>query len=232
MDLLHTALVEGLRVHPRIAQQNLLIDAAVRDRLAAEVPSIVPFGGQKPHQIVALLDWDHRLPSRRFVLRVHVYYSAASLVRFEAALAMRMTELRRRDLYPEFDVPDFSELPGDESYDVELAEDLAVEGMKLVSAWRRDLSPELGASAVSIVRASQEFREALASVPGRPQHLGDLEAVSWTPPCESGHTAWTVDVWWLTAFDGRLGRGWSFLVDPDAVPGRVVVSREFTVRAG
>jgi hypothetical protein len=40
-------------------------------------------------------------------------------------------------------------------------------------------------------------------------------------------------VWWLTSFDGRVGKGWSFLVDlgPKAVD-PVVASREFTVRAG
>ena len=41
---------------------------------------------------------------------------------------------------------------------------------------------------------------------------------------------WTIDVWWLTAFDGRIGKGWSFLVDAEA-PDPVVAHREFTVRA-
>jgi hypothetical protein len=42
---------------------------------------------------------------------------------------------------------------------------------------------------------------------------------------------WTVDVWWLTAFDGRHGRGWSFLVELEA-SGRVLSHREFAVRTG
>ena len=232
MDFLHAALTEGLRIHPRISQQSLPIDGAAREQLAGKLPPVVPFRGQTAHQCVALLDWDHRLPSKQFVLRLHVFYSAPALMRFEAAFAVRMMELRRRDVHPEFDVPDFAELPGDESYDIELGEDLAMVGMRLVSAWRRELAPELGVSAVTIVRDSAEFTEATTALPGRPQHLGDLEAVSWTPPCESGYANRTIDVWWLTAFDGRLGKGWSFLVDLEASSGRVVIHREFTVRAG
>ena len=44
---------------------------------------------------------------------------------------------------------------------------------------------------------------------------------------------WTLDVWWLTSFDGRVGKGWSFLVDVSAAEAdRVLSSREFTIRAG
>ena len=60
--------------------------------------------------------------------------------------------------------------------------------------------------------------------------LGDLEAVSWTPPCETGHPRWTLDVWYLLAFDGRVGSGRSLLVDLE--DRKVVTVRDFSVRAG
>ena len=87
-----------------------------------------------------------------------------------------------------------------------------------------------------MVRGSTNFQRVREAEPSRPPHLGDLDPVSWMPPCESGHPRWTIDVWWLTAFDGRMGTGWSFLVDlfgpDDEGSGRVVTHREFTVRAG
>jgi hypothetical protein len=86
---------------------------------------------------------------------------------------------------------------------------------------------------VTVVRGSTQYADARKAEPGRQPHLGDLEAVAWTPPCESNLARWTLDVWWLTSFDGRIGKGWSFLVDVGH-PGaeQVVAAREFTIRAG
>ncbi len=105
--------------------------------------------------------------------------------------------------------------------------------MRLTSPWRRDVAEEDATAAIDAVRTSSVFADVKQQELGRSAALGDLEAVAWTPPCESGQKRWTLDVWWLTAFDGRIGRGWSFLVDPAAAGDeRVVASREFTVRAG
>jgi hypothetical protein len=52
----------------------------------------------------------------------------------------------------------------------------------------------------------------------------------WTPPCESGHAHWTLDVWYLLAFDGRVGSGRSLLVDLGER--QVIRVRDFSVRAG
>lgn len=129
------------------------------------------------------------------------------------AFAARTEEIERGNRYPEFDVPDYAGLPSDESYEVELGAELTIEGMRLVSPWRRDIDPERTRRAVETVRGSTEFQKVEKGDPDRPRALGDLEAVAWTPPCESGQPGWTVDVWWLTSFDGRVGKGWSFLVD-------------------
>src|SRR5262249_27233708 len=98
--------------------------------------------------------------------------------------------------------------------------------------WRREIAPEDAARAVAAVRASARFAEVEQSEVARSPSLGELEAVAWTPPCESQQPHWTLDVWWLTSFDGRIGRGWSFLVELTTGEERIAASREFTIRAG
>jgi hypothetical protein len=219
-----------LRLHPRVAQQGITLDQ-VGLVLSAALPKVVPFRDRAVHSALALLDWDHRLPSKALTLRLHVLYDAESRERFDQALQLRSGEISLRDRYPEFDVPDFAGLPSDEAYDVELGPDLAIENMRLVSPWRRDVTSDESEQAVTAVRASQQFAEIRNSSFGRSASLGDLEAVAWTPPCETTLSRWTLDVWWLTAFDGRTGRGWSFLVDMSGEP-QVMAAREFNIRAG
>lgn len=221
-----------LTIHPRVAQQGIAAPAA-EAALAAALPRMQPFGARAQHSMVGVLDWDHRLPSKQLTLRLHVFYDADARDRFEEAIARRRQEIKARDLYPEFDVPDFAGLPADESYDAELTSTLEIEAIRLTSPWRRDIPEEDARRAIDAVRASTTFADVKRQESGRPASLGDLEAVAWTPPCESGQSCWTLDVWWLTAFDGRIGRGWSFLVDPNGQTSeRVLASREFTVRAG
>ena len=234
MQVLRVAVLDQLRVHPRVAQQKLGGGPEARDKLLSALPSLAPFREVEPRQVVAVLDWDHRLPSQRLALRLYLNYDETAASRFEEAWVARGEAIARRDLYPEFDVPDYEELPADEAYDAELTTTLMVEGMRLSSTWRRAIEPQVAERAVAAVRASAQFARVKAAEPARPPHLGDLDPVSWMPPCESGHERWTIDVWWLTAFDGRTGTGWSFLVDvssTDESPA-VVTHREFTVRAG
>lgn len=224
-------MIDALRVHPRVAQQGLGESYEQRERLFTALPRVVPFAGRPPHKLIAILDWDHRLPSRQLTLRLHAVYDAKSDGKFELTYAARLEEITRRNLFPEFDLPDFAELAADESYEAELTPELSVESMRLVSPWRRRVQKELATAAVRAVRESEAFTQVRATDPSRPAHLGDLEAVGWMPPCESGHLRWTIDVWWLTAFDGRIGRGWSFLVDNEA-DNQLVSHREFTIRSG
>jgi hypothetical protein len=225
--------VAELQIHPRIEQQGIGRQKA-QPVLDAALPRLQPFREHAVHSTIGVLDWDHRLPSKQLTLRMHVCYDDAGRQRFDQALTRRREEIQLRDLYPEFDVPDFAGLPADEAYDVELTAALDIETMRLTSPWRRDVPVEDAAAAIEAVRVSSVFADVKKQELGRPPALGDLEAVAWTPPCESGQKRWTLDVWWLTAFDGRIGRGWSFLVDGAAATPveRVVASREFTVRAG
>jgi hypothetical protein len=179
---------------------------------------------------ICVIDWDHRLPSRALALRIYAYYGEASLAAGQEAYDDRLEEIGTQDRFPEFDVADFDHLVADEAYEVELTPEGEVGRCRLTSAWRRDIALDDGSQAIEIVRSSEEFQKLLESSQDRPSHLGDLEAVSWTPPCESDHTEWTLDVWYLMAFDGRMGTGRSFLVDLDS---KTVVSvRDFSVRTG
>jgi hypothetical protein len=226
--------VEQLQIHPRVSQQGVSADSA-RSIFEQAVPRLQTFRDHPMHSVVGLLDWDHRLPSRMLTLHLHVCYEAASRERLQQALVRRKEEIAARDFFPEFDVPDYGGLPADESYDVELTIDLKIEGMRLVSPWRREIAEEDAQTAIDAVRASKRFADAkrLEGAQAGVVGLAELEAVAWTPPCESGHSVWTLDIWWLTSFDGRMGKGWSFLVDFAApLKDQVVAAREFTVRAG
>jgi hypothetical protein len=179
---------------------------------------------------VSVVDWDHRLPSKQLTLRIYAYYDEDSFAAGQEAFDDRLEEIGTRDKFPEFDVPDFNNLAADEAYDVELGADGTIGRCRLTSAWRRAINPREGNAAVRLAGRSREFARLLAESPDRPSHLGDLEAVSWTPPCESQHHRWTLDVWYLMAFDGRVGTGRSFLVDLEG--NDVVAVRDFSVRTG
>ncbi len=215
-------------VHPKVALQGLAATEEARKRLAAAVPDLVPFKDHTYHAFLPVIDWDHRLPSQQLVLRIYAYYTEESYRYGQADLKVRMEEIEKRDLFPEFDVPDLSGLVADEAYDVLTDLEGQRRSARLASSWRRDLEPREAARAAAVVRASPEFRELAKKYPNRPRNLGDAEAVSWVPPCETNHSAWTVDVWYLVAYDGMFGKGHSFLVDLKEE--RIVAVREFTVR--
>ncbi|MBI4510204.1 MAG: hypothetical protein HY698_11265 [Deltaproteobacteria bacterium] len=223
------ALAHEVRLHPRIAYQGLLAHATDRAKLCGQLPRLVPFR-RAYHGAIAVVDWDHRLPSKHLAFRIYAYYDEASLSAGEEAYDNRLEEIGQRDRFPEFDVPDFDGLPADEAYEVEITPEGDVLGCRLTSAWRRDVREVDAVVGVGIARASAEYARIAASASERPRHLGGLEAVSWTPPCESGHPRWTLDVWYLLAFDGRVGSGRGLLVDLDEQ--RVVAVRDFSVRAG
>lgn len=227
---LRDLLKEQLIVHPRIAQQPLWTEPANGARLAAELPPLVPFGDAEYVGGDWILDWDHRIPSRLAVLRLSAFYTEARRAEALAAREQRRAEIARGDLFPEFDVPDFGGLSADESYEAELALGASPARLRLVSEWRREIDPIAAERAVSVVRASPSFREVIARGTFRPPGLGELEAAEWTPPCESGHSRWGIDVWYLLTYNGMVGEGRAFLVDgQDPV---VVRERDFQFRAG
>jgi hypothetical protein len=219
-----------MRTHPRIAQQKLFAKAGEGARIAAALPPLVPFGGGTYASGVWVVDWDHRLPSRQAVLRLYTCYSRERQQQFETAYKTRVAEMAKEDLFPEFDVSDFVGLPADESYEADLDLGGSPARLRLVSDWRREIQPAPASHAIEIVRASQPFQDLRSQAKVRAPGLGDLEPAEWSPPCESGHVRWGVDVWYLLTFNGMVGEGRAFLVDLEEKC--VVRERDFQFRAG
>jgi hypothetical protein len=225
-DLLRTE----VRVHPRLTQQQLFTRPEDAARLAAALPPLVPFGEAQYRGGVWIVDWDHRIPSRNAVLRLYAHYSEDKRHDFDDAYALRQEEIAREDLFPEFDVSDMTGLPADEAYEAEMDLGGSPGRLRLVSEWRRDIQAGPAARAIDVVRESEPFRELKSQAKVRPPGLGDLEPAEWSPPCESGHVRWGIDVWYLLTFNGMVGEGRAFLVDLEE---RLVVrERDFQFRAG
>jgi hypothetical protein len=229
MDL-RDLLRKEMRAHPRVGQQKLFARSDEAARIAAALPPLVPFAGAAYAHGVWIVDWDHRLPSRQAVLRLYACYSAERRRQFDAAFEARLAEMAKEDLFPEFDVSDFIGLPADEAYEADLDLGGSPARMRLVSDWRREIQPVPAASAIEIVRASEPFRALRSKSKVRAPGLGDLEPAEWSPPCESGHVRWGVDVWYLLTFNGMVGEGRAFLVDLEEKC--VVRERDFQFRAG
>ncbi len=224
---LRAFVAEDVRLHPRVAYQSLFADDGAAARLAALLPPLPRFRHDYVGAIT-VIDWDHRIPSQAMSLRIYGFYSEETLEAGHEAFDDRVEQIAERDKYPEFDVPDFESLAADEAYEIELTPQGTLGRCRLTSAWRRTIASSDAATAVALAQQSAEFQRLVSSTPQRPSYLGDLEAVSWTPPCESQHARWTLDVWYLLAFDGRIGTGRSFLCDLDA--NSVVAVRDFSVR--
>ncbi len=224
---MRTYVARELRLHPRVAYQGLFGDEDVAAMLAADLPPMPPFR-EDFYGAIAVVDWDHRLPSQALALRIYGYYDEVAFAAGQEAYDDRLEEIGVRDIYPEFDVPDFDNIAANEAYEIEITPDGQIGRCRLTSAWRRNIDPDDGDQAVEIAKRSQDFDTLMKNISDRPARLGDLEAVSWTPPCESQHNRWTLDVWYLLAFDGRVGTGRSFLVDLDDK--LVITSRDFSVR--
>ncbi len=220
---------EEIRLHPRVAYQGVLSEEGAATKVAASLPPLARFRHEYAGAI-SIVDWDHRLPSSNLILRVYGYYSEDTLEAGHEAFDDRFEQIAERDKYPEFDVPDFDGLAADEAYEIELSPDGKIGRCRLTSAWRRTVAAKDAAAAVSLVQNCDEYQKLVAASPSRPTYLGDLEAVSWTPPCETEHLRWTLDVWYLLAFDGRIGSGRSFLADLESK--QIVSVRDFSVRTG
>lgn len=212
-----------------MAYQGVLSVEGAATRVAAALPPLQRFRHDY-HGAIAIVDWDHRLPSQNLILRVYGYYSDDTLEAGYEAFDDRFEMIAERDKYPEFDVPDFDGLAADEAYEIELSPSGVVGKCRLTSAWRRTVASRDAQAAVGLVQTCEEYQRLVASSPSRPTYLGDLEAVSWTPPCESDHQRWSLDVWFLLAFDGRIGSGRSFLADLETK--QIVSVRDFSVRTG
>ena len=230
MQLVRRVVLESLQIHPRVNFQRL----ATPERLAflaQMLPAFPTFPGRKIAGAAAVLDWDHRLPSQEIVLRLHLGYEPAAVALIEQSVRERSARIAALDRFPEFDIPDFIGLPGDEIYEGTLKPNLEIQSWRFASAWRRTVEQADSQRALAAVRRSEQLAKACALHGLR--RADELEVVGWTPPCESGHGRWTLDVWWLTEMVGQIGKGYSFLVELAAAKSeRVVLQRPLTLRLG
>jgi hypothetical protein len=227
---LRAEFMNNLVRHPKVFVQKLLEDGAARERLRDALPVFVPFGGREYHGAIWILDWDHRWPSRGLVLRFYAYYTSESHRKGLTNLENIKERIAAEEIYPEFDVSDFSGLEADEAYQAEVDEAGVLKRFRFVSPWRREVHRKIGRQAETLARKSPAFCELVSQIGARLPGLGDLEAAEWAPPSESGHTRWGVNVWYLRSFNGMMGEGTAFLVD---VEEKTVVSQhDFQFRGG
>lgn len=219
-----------LKRHRRVVAQGFVPDEEAAGRLASVLPPIVPFGAQKYVSGLWILDWDHRLPSRHLTLRLYAFYSEERRAEAYRAVDTREQDMAEDDVFPEFDVPDYANFPADESYEAELDIKGQPQKLRLVSEFRRQVTPSKGQKAVEVVRAAESFKTLSQTMKDRPVALGDLEPAEWVPPCESGHKRWGIDVWYLMKFNGLIGEGRAYLVDIEDT--HVVSERDFQFRVG
>ena len=227
---LREELKRSIKLHPRLATQNLFKDSEALERIAAALPAFMPFRGKSYKAAMWVLDWDHRIPSRDYILRLYAFYTSHGKAIGELSFADRAAQIEREDLFPEFDVSDFAGLSADEVYEAEGPVAGELKSFRLVSEWRREIEAKAARKAEQIARASHHFKEVASETRARPPGLGDLEAAEWCPPSESGHGRWGVDVWYLRSFNGMVGEGTAFLVDLEDET--VVRQRDFQFRAG
>jgi len=227
---LREELMRGVKLHPRLVAQDLFGKPEDLQKIAAALPVFLPFKGKAYKSAMWVLDWDHRIPSRDYVLRLYVFYSAQGKAMGELAYADRLGQIDAEDIFPEFDVSDFAGLAADEVYEAEGPVGGELKSFRLVSEWRRAIDPKSARKAEQIARASPHFQEVASETRARPPGLGDLEAAEWCPPSESGHLRWGIDVWYLRSFNGMVGEGTAFLVDLEEE--KVVRQRDFQFRAG
>jgi hypothetical protein len=227
---LREELRRSIKLHPRIVAQNLFSAPDDLQKIASNLPVFLPFKGKAYKAAIWVLDWDHRIPSRDYVLRLYAYYSAQGKTIGEVSFADRIAQIEQDDIFPEFDVPDFAGLAADEIYEAEGPVGGELKSFRLVSEWRREIDTKSARKAEEIARSSHHFKEVASQTRARPPGLGDLEAAEWCPPSESGHSRWGVDVWYLRSFNGMVGEGTAFLVDLEDQ--KVVRQRDFQFRAG
>jgi len=92
--------------HPRLVHQKLCTNE-LREQLATALPKMRPYGAKPYIAGTIVLDWDHRLPSRKFILRVYLYTTEAARKRGSTSLEHAKLRISRVDRFPEFDVSQF-----------------------------------------------------------------------------------------------------------------------------
>ncbi len=215
-------LLENLKVHVRLRDQGHDPSPEELERLAKELPDLSAFADNTFTSVRVLLDWDHQLPSQFILLRVFGCYDERSAEQLDAVIEDRDAEIEETNLYPEFDLPDYGEIEGSETYVGVLKPGTATfEDFRFLSGWRKQVEPFVADAAVRCVRVYQGDQKAAASRAS--EGLGGPVIIGWAPPCLAETEDWAIEIWLLTEFDGQTGKARVFMVDLEAK----AVTREF-----
>lgn len=221
-SLVRGALVARLKVHPRLAQQGLAPTPDQRKRLAQALPDIIAFGDRRYAGAHAVLDWDHKLPSEAVLLRLYLSYTDREAGDVESSLRLRDREIEADNLYPEFDVPDFSEIDASETYvGLVRPKTWEVDELRFFSDWRKSVQQPVVRDVLAVVRSHAGYEKSMRE--RSHDNLGPPVVIGWAPPCLAHSKHWAVEVWLLVDFDGHMGRAHVFMVDSKAR----AVTREF-----
>jgi hypothetical protein len=220
--MVRDAILNELKVHVRIDDQGHSPDEIELDELAAAVPHLAAFDGKRFTAVRAILDWDHQIPSQYILLRILACYDEDTVERVDAVIEDRDEEIEEMNLYPEFDVPDYGEIEGSETYIAVMRPgSFEFEDFRFLSAWRKNVAVKTAEAAVRVVRANDSYQRAAAS--RRTDGLGGPVVIGWAPPCLAETGRWAIEIWLLTEFDGHTGKARVFMVDAE----RGDVTREF-----
>lgn len=222
IELVRRAILEQLKLHPRVIDQGHAPDPTMLQELAGALPQLSAFGSKTFASVRAILDWDHQLPSQFYLLRVLASYDERDRERVEAVVEDRDDEIGETNLYPEFDLPDYGEIDASESYVAVLrAGTSKIEDFRFLSHWRKQVGGTIADQAIKTVTRSPNYQKAAAS--RRTDGLGGAVVIGWAPPCLANTENWAVEIWLLTEFDGHTGKARVFMVDPE----RKEVTREY-----
>lgn len=222
-ERVRTTVLNNLKVHVRLTDQGHHPSEEELRALAASLPPLSAFSDHRFRSVRVVLDWDHQLPSQYVLLRIFGCYDDEADRHVERLLASRDAEIGDMNLYPEFDLPDYGEIEGSETYVGVLKPGTATfEDFRFLSGWRKQVEPFVADAAVRCVRSYEGYQKAAASRAS--EGLGGPVIIGWAPPCLAETEDWAIEIWLLTEFDGQTGKARVFMVDP----ANEQVTREFT----
>lgn len=216
------ALLGNLKVHVRLRDQDRTPSAQELQNVLDTLPKLSAFSDHRFRSVRVLLDWDHQIPSQFMLLRILGCYDETTDAAVQAELDARDEAIQRMNLYPEFDVPDYGEIEGSETYVAVMKPGATeFEDFRFLSAWRKQVEPYVADAAVRCVRSFAGYKRAASA--RATEGLGGPVVIGWAPPCLAETEDWAIEIWLLTEFDGQTGKARVFMVDPVAE----TVTREF-----
>jgi len=210
-QLLQQALAE-IQIHVRLQEQALVPEGSSLEPLSSAIPELLPFSNHRYAKIRVVLDWDHQIPCQMAYLRIFAVYTEQEAKRLDEALLACTQGIANENLYPEFDLPDYSQVDANEIY-VGLIRPGAdsFDEFRFFASWRKDVPPPLASTVIKTVKQLDSYK--LAYAQRDKEGLGPPILIGWSPPCLAKSEHWAVEVWLLTEFDGRRGKAKLFMVD-------------------